>query len=100
MMEAMLSAACTVAVTPQLPESPPASFVTAGEPTGSDDSAIVTAMAVLPRPVTASAAVRGTAAPTASATMSRRRVRPVCGATASYQSLCTATLAACRRLTP
>jgi len=87
MMEAMVSAACTVAVMPQLPESPPASFVTAGEPTGSEDSAIVTAMAVLPRPVTASAAVRGTAAPTARATTSRRRVWPVCGAIASCEPL-------------
>jgi len=72
---------CTVAVTPHvLGSPPPASFVIAGEPTGSEDSAIVTAMAVLPRPVTASAAVRGTAAAKASATTSRRRVRTVCGA--------------------
>ncbi len=76
-----MSIDCTVAVTPHvLGSPPPASFVIAGEPTGSEDSAIVTAMAVLPRPVTASAAVRGTAAAKASATTSRRRVRTVCGA--------------------
>jgi len=80
MMEAMVSMDCTVAVMPQvLGSPPPTSLVIAGEPAGSEDSAIVTAMAVLPRPVTASAAVRGTAAPKASATMSRRRVHAVCG---------------------
>ena len=83
-----MSADCTVAVTPHVSGlPPPASLVIAGEPTGSEDSAIVTAMAVLPRPVTASAAVRGSAAPKASATTSRRSVRTVCAARASYASL-------------
>jgi len=73
MMESMVSLSCTVAVTPQLPELPPASLVTCSDPTGTEDSASVAAMVVVPRLVTASAAVRGTAALRASATMSRRR---------------------------
>ena len=57
MMELMVSLSCIVDVMPHVPESPPASCVSAGEPTGSDDSASVAAMVVLPREVTALAAV-------------------------------------------
>ena len=87
MMDATVSAACTVAVTPQVPESPPAILLIAGDPTGSEDSDIVTAMTVLPRPVTASAAARGTAVLIASATMRSPRVHAVCGARASCESM-------------
>ena len=80
MMELNVSVGCTIAVTPHVPLSPPASFVIAGEPIGSEDSASVAASVVLPRLVTASAAVRGTAAQRASATTSRRRAWAVCGA--------------------
>ncbi len=57
MMELMVSRSCMVVVTPHVPDTPPASCVSAGEPTSSDDSASVAAMVVLPTEVTALAAV-------------------------------------------
>ena len=57
MMELMVSLSRMVVVMPHVPDGPPASCVSAGEPTGSDDSASVAAMVVLPREVTTLAAV-------------------------------------------
>ena len=73
MMELTVSASCIVLVTPHLPERPPATCVSASEPTGSDESANVAAMVVLPREVTALPAVPGTLVLMASTTTARRK---------------------------